>query len=344
MLDGIARSGFWRGKKVALTGATGFVGHHLALLLQQLGASVTALVRAGSLTSWLRAAGIDCQVAPLDEPDLLCRACQDCQVVFHLAGEVNFQNNWQLAAHTNVTGTRNVLAATRRAGVSRLVVTSSIVAVGAARHACVLDEMADWNLGNLRIAYVTTKRQAEQVALEASSTGPEVVVVNPSCVIGPDDFRGSEFGQLCQRFWRGRVPFYFGGGNNFVDVRDVVAGHLLAAQHGRTGQRYLLTGVNRTYGSFFSELARTAGRAPFRLRLPTLFACGVAALDESWQRRRVAQGRPAQPRLSRDQAALMGLYFFFSARKAEVELGFRARPFADTLCDTHTFWARRRSA
>jgi dihydroflavonol-4-reductase len=332
MIEG---GGYWRGRAVALTGATGFVGHHLAGLLRRLGAEVTALVRPESPTELLRAAGVVCTPAALGDPDGLARACRGREFVFHVAGEVSFENDWGGFVRTNVRGTQNVLAATRDAGVRRLVVTSSVVAVGGTDRPRALDETADWTLGRLRVPYVTTKRRAEQLALAASDGRREVVAVNPGCVVGPDDFRKSEFGRLCQRFWRGRVPFYFGGGNNFVDVRDVALGHLRAAERGRPGERYLLTGANRSYGAFFADLARAAGRSIARFRLPTGLAIPLAALEERHRRGRAA------PRLTRAQAALAGLYFYFSARKAESELGYRARPFAATVRDAHEFWTGR---
>src|SRR4029077_1389132 len=102
-----------------------------------------------------------------------------------------------------------------------------------------LDEKAQWNLARLRVPYVTTKRAAEELVLSAPAESLDVVVVNPASVVGPEDFSGSEFGTLCRRFWRGRLPFHFGGGNNFVDVRDVACGHLPPRQHGRSGGTHL---------------------------------------------------------------------------------------------------------
>src|SRR5262249_45753017 len=153
--------------------------------------------------------------------DSIIRACQGSEFLFHLAGAVDFANDWERFQRVNVDGTRCVIEAARLAGVRRLVHTSSVVAVGASARPGFLDETAHWNLGDLHVPYVTTKHQAERLALAASQAKLEVIVVNPSCVVGPDDFSASEFGTLCRRFWRRRVPFYFGGGNNFVDVRDV---------------------------------------------------------------------------------------------------------------------------
>src|SRR5262249_23375986 len=211
---------FWHDRPVAVTGASGFVGYHLALLLRRMGARVTALVRATSARQRLLAAGVTCQTAPLEDVAALTEGCRGAAVVFHVAGAVDFEDHWERLQQINVGGTQNVLAAARAAGVRRVIHTSSIVAVGATPKPRILDETASWDLGRLRIPYVTTKRRAEETALAVSGPELEVVVVNPSCVVGPDDHSNSEFGTLCRRFWRGRIPIHFGGGNNYVDVRD----------------------------------------------------------------------------------------------------------------------------
>lgn len=327
---------FWRGREVAVTGATGFVGHHLAWQLAERGARVRALVRATSRRDHLAAAGIRCFEAPLDDAPALVRACTGCEFLFHLAGAVDFESDWERFQRINVEGTRNVLWAARAAGVRRVVHCSSIVAVGASETARSINETADWNLGPLRVPYVTTKRQAEELALEANARSLEVVVVNPASVVGPDDFAGSEFGTLCKRFWRGRIPFHFGGGNNYVDVRDVAEGHLLAAERGRPGQRYLLGGTNRTYTAFFSELARVAGRSIFRVQVPAALGKAVAALTDRFKRK-----RDARSYLTPGQARLMSYYFFFDCGKARRELSYEPRNLRDSLTDAFAFWMKK---
>jgi dihydroflavonol-4-reductase len=278
-------------------------------------------------------AGVRCVEAALDDRDALARAAHGCEVLFHVAGAVGFGDEWELFRRVNVDGTRNVLAAARLAGVRRVVQTSSIVAIGAAESPRLLDETAAWNLGKLRVPYVTSKRLAEEEALAAAGRALEVVVVNPASVVGPDDFSGSEFGTLCRRFWRGRIPFHFGGGNNYVDVRDVTDGHLRAAAFGRCGERYLLGGNNRTYTGFFADLARAARRPIFRLRLPVALARLGAALHDRLQRHSAARTY-----LSAAQARLLPLFFYYDSSKAERELGYRPRSLGVTLNDTHRFW------
>jgi dihydroflavonol-4-reductase len=326
----------WNGRRVAVSGATGFLGHHLCVALTAAGADVTALVRAFSDTSRLREMNVRCLVAPLDEPVLLATALQGRDLLFHLAGAVDFSNDWSQCRRVNVGGTENILRAAAAAGVRRVVHASSIVAIGATRRPRRLDEQSPWGLHGKRVPYVTTKREAEEFAL-AFRGGPEIVVVNPGSVIGPDDFSGSEFGMMCKRFWQGRIPLVFGGGNNFVDVRDVAAGMLLAATHGRPGERYILGGTNLSYTSFYSELASVAGRRIMRFRLPTVFARLGAAISDLMSKR-----RHKRPLLTSAQARLLGLFFYYDCAKARDELGYRTRPLAETIAATHRFWMTQR--
>jgi dihydroflavonol-4-reductase len=330
--------GFWQGRRVALTGASGFVGHHVATLLARLGAHVTALLRATSQRDRLGAAGIECVTAPLDDVDALARGCDGCDFLFHIAGAVDFEGDWLRFHQVNVVGTHNVLTAARRAGVQRVVHTSSIVAVGATLRPHIQDESSPWDLGRLRIPYVTTKRRAEELALAASGPELEVLAVNPACVIGPDDFSQSEFGTLCRRFWRGRIPIYFGGGNNYVDVRDVALGHLLAAQRGRAGERYLLGGTNCVMTAFFTELARAAARPIFRVRVPSLVGHAIGWLSRRGRRR---AGRSL---LTPEQARLAPLFFYFDCAKARRELDYEPRPLRESVRDAHDFWMPRKKS
>jgi dihydroflavonol-4-reductase len=287
----------------------------------------------------LRAAGVRCVVAPLTDEAALAVAFRGADTVIHAAGAVDFGDDWDHCRSVNVGGTRAVLAAARAAGVRRVVHVSSIVAVGATEIARVHDETAAWDLGRFRVPYVTTKREAEAVALAANGRALEVVVVNPASVVGPGDFTGSEFGTLCKRFWRGRVPVHFPGGNNFVDVRDVADGTLRAAARGRPGERYLLGGTNLTFARFFAELARAAGRSFPRIGLPRWLGVGVAEAGR-WVRQKSGK----RPYLTPGQARLLGLYFFATSDKARRELGYDPRPLPLTLRDAHAFWTAGRAA
>jgi dihydroflavonol-4-reductase len=322
----------FRGRPVAVTGATGFVGYHLVALLVSFGARVTALTRIGSKIDRLVEIGVACRVAPLEDPGSVTAAVAGTDILFHLASAVDFAGDWDRFRAVNVDGTRAVLTAARASGVRRVVHVSSIVAVGAGRTPVPRDETAKWNLGPLHVPYVTTKCEAEGLAHSAAADGQDVVIANPACVLGPDDFTASEFGTLCRRFWRGKVPLHFTGGNNFVDVRDVADGLVRTAIFGRAGERYILGGWNRTYARFFTDLTRATGRRMTRLTLPAPLAPILALVGT---RHRDKHHRPI---LSPAQARLMGWYFFFDAGKARRELGFTSRPLAETLADTFAFW------
>ncbi len=329
----------WIGRTVAITGATGFLGHHTALELRRRGARVVALVRPSSDVRRLLAAGVECKIAALEDMASLTRGLEGCDLVVHVAAAVSFANDWEPYQRVNVEGTSNLLEAARRASVQRLIHTSSIAAVGASATPRSIDETAAWNLGSYRVPYISTKRWAEEAALSANDKGLQVVVVNPASVLGPDDFAGSEFGTLCRRFWKGRLPFYFGGGNNFVDVRDVAQGICLAAERGRPGERYLLAGENHTYQSFFRELCRAADRSIPRLRLPNVLASLIGFVED-----RLPRKKSRRPYLSSAQATLMGLYFYFDSGKARRELGYETRPLRQTLADAYSFWMLHSSA
>jgi dihydroflavonol-4-reductase len=298
---------------------------------------VQALVRASSRRDRLTQAGIECREFQLNDPASLRSGLSDREIAFHIAGAVDFESDWQRFLEVNVRGTENLLNAAQAAEVRRVIYTSSIVAVGASQAPTELDETAAWNLEPLGVPYITTKRWAEEKALARHDL--EVVVVHPASVVGPDDFSGSEFGTLCKRFWKGRLPFHFGGGNNFVDVRDVAEGHLLAAERGRPGERYVLGGENRTYAAFFRELAGVAERPIFRLRVPSAFGHAVAAVNARLPRR---EGKRSY--LTPGQARVLSLYFFFNSDKARRELGYSPRPLQESLRDAYAFWMRRKSA
>lgn len=338
-MNSTARTQFWSGRRVAITGATGFVGWHLVCALKRCGARVQALVRPSSNLDRLNNSAIPCVIAPLDDVSALVHGCRDCEFLFHCAGAVDFNDHWSAVWKANVSGTANVVTAARKSKVRRVIHTSSIVAVGATLRAQIFDEAHPWTLRRLRVPYVTTKRIAEERALGSNDSALQVIAVNPTCVVGPEDFTGSEFGVLCQRFWKRRIPFHFHGGNNFVDVRDVAWGHILAAEKGVPGQRYILGGVNRTYASFFRDLARVSSRSIFRVQVPWIVGPLLTAIDNR-QRRRKAR----RPYLTDAQLRIMPYFFFASSGRAQRDLGYAPRPFSQTLRDAYAFWMPKQPA
>jgi dihydroflavonol-4-reductase len=325
---------FWAGRTVCVTGGTGFLGFHLVRLLGEVGARVRVFGLATPAEHPIRQFAHAAVIAG----DVLDRtavqsAVAGCSIVIHAAGIVAV---WGPAVAkmwpVHVDGTQHVLDALD--GNARMIHTSSVVAIGASRTRAVLNEDSPFNLGRVKLAYVQAKRAAEELALKS---GRNVVVVNPGYLLGPEDFEKSIMGKLCHRFWRGRAPLAPPGGLNLVDVRDVAIGHLLAAERGVAGRRYILGGENLTYPAFFGQMADVAGFRPRCLpSIPrSIFRMG-ALYNELRGRLR---GKEPYPSLA--HARLNRYYWFFSSDRARSELGFAPRPVRESLADAYSWYAKR---
>ncbi len=261
--------------KVALTGATGLLGANLAEALLLEGHSVTATRRASSKVDHLSDLALNWVEATLEDPQALTRAFTGSEVVFHCAAAVTIRKKaapWVVSA--NVTGTRHVLDAVKAAGVKRLVHCSSVAAVGLSEDGEPLDETAPWNFARhgLLDGYTLTKRQAEEIVHEAvAREGVDAVIVNPTYMIGPRDARPSS-GKMLLEVVAQATPGVSSGVNNFVDVRDVARGMVAAAHQGRTGERYILGGIDLSYAEFFRLIAEVADVPAIRRRIPRSLA------------------------------------------------------------------------
>jgi dihydroflavonol-4-reductase len=326
---------FWAGRTVCVTGGTGFLGYHLVQQLLPLGAQVRVFaLRPSGAHPLLRLDRVEAEFGDVCDPAAVRRAVAGCAAVFHTAGTVAAWGPSLRRMHAvHVDGTANVLAAADRD--AAVVHTSSVVAVGAAKGGRPCTEDDPFDLDGLRVDYVQAKRAAEQVALTSAAGGRRVVVTNPGYLVGPEDHEGSVMGRLCRRFWRGRVPLAPPGGFCLADVRDVARGHLLAAEHGRPGRRYILGGENRTFRGFLRELARAAGRRPRGLgQLPGWAMFALAALGEG-----LARLTGKEPYPSFQHARLNAYRWFASSDRAEGELGYRSRPLRECLADAYR-WHR----
>jgi dihydroflavonol-4-reductase len=328
------RGDFWAGRQVCVTGGTGFLGFHLVRQLLALGARVRTLsLPVARPRPRPTLAEVEALSGDIRDADTVRRAVKDCSVIFHTAGLVAV---WGPALKrledVHVTGTRNVLTAAPEG--ARVVHTSSMVTLGATRTGEARTEDDAFNQHRLRVDYVHAKRAAEDIALAAAAAGRHVMVTNPGYLIGPEDYERSVMGRFCLRFWRGRMLLAPSGGLNLADVRDVARGHLLAAEHGRPGRRYVLGGENYPMPALLNLLARVAGlRPPTLPRLPQAAVRCLARLAEGWS---LVTGKEPYP--SAQQARLSELDWFCRSDRARAELGYAVRPVEESLTDAFRWY------
>jgi dihydroflavonol-4-reductase len=308
--------------KALVTGATGFVGAAVARALAAAGWQVRALVREGSDRSNLATLAVEPVVGDLADVSSLARALEGCAGLFHVAADYRLGARDPTPLYrTNVDGTRHILDAARTAGVPRIVYTSSVATIGIPSDGSPGEERTPVGLSDMIGHYKRSKFLAEEVARDAVRSGLAVVIVNPSTPVGPGDIKPTPTGQLVLDAARGRMPAYVDTGLNVVHVDDVAAGHLLAFERGRPGERYILGGEDMTLQIILAQIARLVGRTPPRVRLPYAAVLPVAYLAEGFARISGRSGRVTLEgvRMSRKR-------MFFSSGKAVSELGYRWRP------------------
>ncbi len=306
---------------VFLTGATGFVGWHVLQALLRRGDRVRCLVRAQS-----RHLLADQPVEPLHgdlrDAGSLRAGIDGVDEVYHCAADYRlFVPDPDAMYAANVEGTRNVLRAAAASGVRRVVYTSTVGALGLEPDGRPADETTPVSLDDMVGHYKRSKFLAERVAEEWAGRGLPVVIVNPSAPVGERDIKPTATGRMILDFLEGRMPAYVDTGLNLVDVRDVAAGHLLAAERGRVGEKYILGHSNLTLRSILESLARIAGRPRPRIRLPHWVPLVAAAAETRW-----ASLCGREPRLSLDAVKLSRHKMFFDAGKAVRELGLPQTP------------------
>ena len=313
--------------RTLITGATGFVGSAVLRHLLGRGDAVRALVRPGADRRNL--AGLSVEVVPGDllDPASLERAVRGCEAVFHVAACYAL---WLPDPRTmyavNVDGTRNLLRAAEEAAVSRVVYTSTVGALGLPADGRPGTEETPVALADMVGDYKRSKFLAEAEARAAAARGVPVVIVNPSTPVGPRDVKPTPTGRIILDFLNGRMPAYVDTGLNLVDVEDVAVGHLLAAERGRVGERYILGHRNMTLGEILACLGRIAGRRPPRLRLPHAAVLPMAYASEALAR---LTGRA--PRIPLAGVRMARKRMFFDPAKAVRELGLPQRPVEDAL-------------
>ena len=316
--------------RTLVTGATGFVGSHVARALVERGDDVRVALRASSSRAALEGLDVDVAVAQLGDRAALRRALRGVDRVFHVAGTTHLRASPTELLRVNVEGTRLVMEESLRAGVERVVHTSSIGAIGPASPRGAVDERNAFPPG-LGVPYAESKHAAETEALRVAARGLPVVIVCPAHVFGRGDLGPTSTG-VVRRFLLRRIPAYVPGAINVVDVADVAAGHLLADELGTPGERYILGTRNYTWDRLFAELERLSGIEGPALELPV----GVAlALAEAG-----AHG-PLPAIVSPAEVRAAGLWWTCKSTKARRELGWKTRPHEDTVEDTVRWWEER---
>jgi dihydroflavonol-4-reductase len=311
-----------------VTGATGFVGSHVAWALAERGADLRLLVRRESDLRNIAELKAETAVGDLRDPASIESAMSGCDVVFHVAADYRlWVRDPEQMYRSNVEGTRAVLEAAHKNHVRRVVYTSSVATMGFRSNGHLADEDSPVSLRNMIGPYKRSKFMAEQVAVLAGRTGLDVVVVNPTTPVGQRDLRPTPTGRIVVDFLKKKFPAYVDTGLNLVDVSACARGHLAALEKGQSGERYILGGENLTLKQILDKLASITGLPSPRIRVPYAVALATGVVDE------MVTGRifRREPRATIDAVRMGRKKMFVSSGKAERELGWSIVPVDSAL-------------
>jgi dihydroflavonol-4-reductase len=305
--------------RLFVTGATGFVGAHVAQLAAAQGAELRLLTRASSNTSRLPQ-GADVVVGDLRAPEGFRAALVGCDALIHVAADYRLWVPDPAEMYkANVEGTRELLRLAREAGVRRVVYTSSVATMGFKMDGTVVDEETPVSEADMIGHYKRSKWMAEQVALEAARAGQEVMVLNPTTPIGSLDTKPTPTGRIVVDFLNKNFPAYVDTGLNLVDVDEIARMHLVALERGRPGERYILGGENLTLKQILDRLGEITGLPSPTMRVPLAVAMAFAFFDETV----TGKLRGKEPRATVEAVRMGRKMMFASSAKAERELGLR---------------------
>jgi len=322
--------------RALVTGASGFVGAAVVRALLAGGAEVRVLLRAHSNRRNLEALAVEPVLGDLADVPSLERALAGCEALFHVAADYRLWTpDPQSLYRSNVEGTRNIVEAARRSGIERMVYTSSVATIGLRSDGRPSDESDAASLQDMIGHYKRSKFLAEAWVCEAARGGMPIVIVNPSTPIGPGDVKPTPTGRLVLDAATGRMPAYVDTGLNIVHVDDVAAGHLLAYEHGRIGERYILGGTDLSLQRILLMIATASGRRAPRLRLPRAMLLPLAYAAEALAR---LSGR--ETRITVDGVRMARHRMYFSSAKAVRELGYRWRPAQQAIDDAVRWFLR----
>ncbi len=305
-------------KTALVTGANGFVGCHVVRALLAQGVRVRALIRHDADVRGLEGLDYEMHIGDLRDAAAISDAAGGCEEIYHVAADYRLWVRDPAPMYaTNVDGTRNVIAAAKAANVRRLIYTSTVGALGIGADGIGREDVPV-TLEAMVGPYKRSKFLAEQEAIRAAHEGVPIVIVNPSTPIGPYDFKPTPTGRIIADFLNRRLPAYIETGLNLVPVEDVARGHLLAAERGRIGEKYILGGENLTLAEMLQRLSRLSGLPAPRVRIPYAVAFGFALGAEAVAR--TVTHRP--PRASLTEVRMARKKMFFDSTKAQRELGY----------------------
>jgi dihydroflavonol-4-reductase len=311
-----------------VTGATGFVGSHVARALAEQGADLRLLVRSSSDLRNIGDLRAERVIGDLRDPDSLKKAVSGCEAVFHVAADYRlWVRDPDEMYRSNVEGTRAILQAARESKVRRVVYTSSVATMGFTSNGYLADETSPVSLADMIGPYKRSKFMAEEVAIEAAKAGTDVVIVNPTTPVGERDIKPTPTGRIVVDFLKKKFPAYVDTGLNLVDVAECARGHAGALEKGRSGERYILGGENLTLKQILDKLAAITGLPSPSIRVPYVVALATGVVDQ------VVTGyiRKREPRATIDAVRMGRKKMFVSSAKAERDLGWQMVPVEDAL-------------
>jgi dihydroflavonol-4-reductase len=309
--------------KVFLTGATGFVGHHVAKALAAEGADLRFLIRKTSNLANLEGIGGETYIGDLAQPDALRPALDGCDAVVHVAADYRLWiRDPEAMYRANVDGTRDLLRLAREADVKRFVYTSSVATMHFRRDGLIINEDTPVTLRDMVGHYKRSKFLAEQQAIAAAEDGQQVIILNPTTPIGPNDRKPTPTGQIFIDFLKGKFPAYMDTGLNIVDVAEVARTHVAALTKGQPGHRYILGGENLTLKQILDKMSAITGIPSPTMKIPFAVAATYAFFEE-WITGRI---RGREPRATLEEVRMGRKKMYASSAHAQQELGFRIMP------------------
>ena len=308
---------------VFLTGATGFVGSHVARSLAAQGADLRLLVRPASDLRNIQELQAERVVGDLRDTASLKKAVAGCDVIFHVAADYRlWVRDPEQMYRSNVEGTRAILEAARENKVRRVVYTSSVATMGFQSNGHLADEDSPVSLANMIGPYKRSKFMAEEIAVEAGRSGMDVVVVNPTTPVGERDIKPTPTGRIVVDFLKKKFPAYVDTGLNLVDVAECARGHVAALEKGKSGERYILGGENLTLKQILDKLALITGLPSPSIKVPHVVALATGVVDQVF----TGYIRNREPRATIDAVRMGRKKMFVSSSKAERHLGWKIVP------------------